>query len=102
MHFQPCASKREPFKAARHPVADGISDLERRGIEIELEGTILSFHAFHHASPLLRSYRQAAPGFKPVSPPSLRIAADEDDVPYSTSQTNDSTNGCIQPSQKRT
>src|SRR3546814_4035574 len=51
MHFQQCASKREPFKAAGHPVADGISDLERRGIEIELEGTILSFHALHHASP---------------------------------------------------
>src|SRR3546814_15879325 len=73
MHFQQCASKREPFKAAGHPVADGISDLERRGIEIELEGTILSFHALHHAYPLLRYYRKAAPGFNTVSPSSLRI-----------------------------
>src|SRR3546814_3335449 len=84
MHFQQCASKREPFKAARHPVADGISDLERRGIEIELEGTILSFHALHHASPLLRYYRKAAPGFTRFSLLSFRILCERIVLLYST------------------
>src|SRR3546814_17335073 len=62
MHFQQCASKREPFKAAGHPVAAGIPDLARRGIELELEGIILSYHALHLASSLLRTYRQTKTG----------------------------------------
>src|SRR3546814_13008361 len=62
MHFQQCASTREPFKAARHPVADDISVLARRGIEIELEGPILCFPAVHHAPPCLRSHIKEKPG----------------------------------------
>ena len=50
MHLEQRSDEWEALKAAGHAVADDVPDLERRGIEVELEWAAFS-HALHRSSP---------------------------------------------------